>query len=212
MPSCPICGKRKATRSCPARAESICAVCCATEREVTIDCPSQCEYLVASRRYEGGRREVDWSTLPFPEIKIPPSFLDQLRELLDWLAFTISEARSRNRRLADRDAIAALKALAETYRTRASGLYYENPPASPDQRELYQALDAAVDDFRKLRARTSGAHVHDRDIRDALVGLTQIGHMRTNHRPMGRAFLDFLRQQFPEEDFGRSSPSIVIPP
>jgi hypothetical protein len=212
VPSCPICGKRKATRSCPARAESICAVCCATEREVTIDCPSQCEYLIASRRYEGGRREVDWSTLPFPEIKIPPSFLDQHRELLDWLAFTISEARSRNRRLADRDAIAALKALAETYRTRASGLYYENPPASPDQRELYQALDAAVDDFRKFRARTSGDHVHDRDIRDALVALTQIGHMCTNHRPMGRAFLDFLRQQFPEEDFGRSSPSIVLPP
>jgi len=50
--SCPICEKRKAARFCPAKGEKICAVCCGIEREVTIDCPSDCSYLVAAHRYE----------------------------------------------------------------------------------------------------------------------------------------------------------------
>src|SRR2546422_5223162 len=47
---CPICHKRKAKRFCPARGDSICSVCCGTEREVTIDCPSDCPHLIASRQ------------------------------------------------------------------------------------------------------------------------------------------------------------------
>src|SRR5207302_11165761 len=50
--SCAICQKRKASRFCPAKAEKICAVCCGTEREVTIDCPADCAYLIAAHRYE----------------------------------------------------------------------------------------------------------------------------------------------------------------
>ena len=36
--TCPICENRKAARFCPAKGENICAVCCGTEREVTISC------------------------------------------------------------------------------------------------------------------------------------------------------------------------------
>src|SRR2546430_17653885 len=50
--SCPICDRRKPARFCPAKGEKICAVCCGTEREVTIDCPSDCSYLIAAHRYE----------------------------------------------------------------------------------------------------------------------------------------------------------------
>ena len=49
---CPICNKRKVKRLCPARAESICSICCGEQREVTIDCPTDCVYLVASRDYD----------------------------------------------------------------------------------------------------------------------------------------------------------------
>ena len=52
--ACPICQKRKAKRFCPGKDESICPVCCGTEREVTIDCPGDCPYLVASRPQPGG--------------------------------------------------------------------------------------------------------------------------------------------------------------
>src|SRR3989442_2247168 len=44
--SCPIFEKRKPGRFCPAKGEKICAVCCGTEREVTLDCPADCAYLL----------------------------------------------------------------------------------------------------------------------------------------------------------------------
>src|SRR6185437_3901085 len=50
--SCPICEKRKPKRFCPAKGEKICAICCGTYREVTIDCPVDCPHLIAARRYE----------------------------------------------------------------------------------------------------------------------------------------------------------------
>ncbi|MFQ5818139.1 MAG: hypothetical protein ACE5H2_09340, partial [Terriglobia bacterium] len=70
--SCPICQTRRAKRFCPGLStsrwagpatgeagtgESICAPCCGAEREVTIDCPSTCSYLIAARRYEARLRQ-----------------------------------------------------------------------------------------------------------------------------------------------------------
>src|SRR5438067_13025412 len=63
--TCPICHKRKAKRFCPARGDGICSVCCGTEREVTIDCPSDCAHLIACRQYDYERKEIDWEKMPF---------------------------------------------------------------------------------------------------------------------------------------------------
>ena len=73
---CPICNKRKAKRPCPARAESICSICCGTEREVTIDCPSDCMYLVVSREYDLSRLEIDWAKVPFADVKFNRRFAE----------------------------------------------------------------------------------------------------------------------------------------
>ncbi|MGH9397535.1 MAG: hypothetical protein ACRD18_11880 [Terriglobia bacterium] len=73
---CPICQKHKAKRFCPAKVEMICTVCCGTQREVTIDCPSDCSYLIASRQHQDERREVEWEKMPFREQKIPYSVLE----------------------------------------------------------------------------------------------------------------------------------------
>jgi hypothetical protein len=54
--SCAICEKRKAERFCRAKGEKICAVHCGAEREVHIDCPSDCSYLISVHRYEDGRQ------------------------------------------------------------------------------------------------------------------------------------------------------------
>jgi len=69
--SCPICEKRKSARFCPAKGEKICAVCCGTEREVTIDCPSDCSYLVAAHRYEDEHRRSLPANTPLLDEKIP---------------------------------------------------------------------------------------------------------------------------------------------
>ena len=208
--TCPICQKRKAKRFCPAKAENICSVCCGSEREVTIDCPSDCSYLVASREYDFERQEIDWATLPFADIKIHPSFPRGHIQLLNTISYAICVHARDNRRLVDSDVIAALQALAESYRTLSSGIYYEKPPDYRDQRELYEALKIAIDRYKKVEVQEAGViSVRDGDIRDALVFFTQLGATRTNGRPKGRAYLDFLRTQFKSEELSKPASNVV---
>jgi hypothetical protein len=210
---CPICQKRKPKRFCPAKAETICAVCCGTEREVSIDCPSDCSYLVASRAYDLERREIDWSKVPFADTKIPASFITGHEKLLLALSYGVCLYARDNRQLVDADVLVALQALAETYRTLSSGLYYEQPPDYRFQRELYERLKAAVEDYKKAEAQQTGlASIRDGEIRDAAVFLAQLGATRTNGRARSRAYLDFLRTQFKSEEFAKPASNIILLP
>ena len=46
---CPLCRQRSARRQCPALGRAICAVCCGSKRQVEINCPPDCGYLVAAQ-------------------------------------------------------------------------------------------------------------------------------------------------------------------
>jgi hypothetical protein len=212
---CPICRKRKASRFCPAKGENICSVCCATEREVTIDCPSDCPYLVASREYDEARKQVDWSKIPFGDVKLRPASLADHTTLWLELSFAIVQLARENPSLADPDIVPALQALAESYRTLSSGIYYEKPPERRIERELYERLKAAIEKYKQAEARATGVStLRDSTIRDMLISMTQMGAIRSNGRPRGRAYLDLLRKQFkPEEAGSRGAPerSIVLP-
>jgi hypothetical protein len=211
--TCPICGKRKAKRFCPARGESICAVCCGTEREVTIDCPADCPHLVASRKYDEGRRQVDWSKIPFADTRIPFEFAQSHTRLLAVLLSSIWEYAREHRQVVDTDAIAALQALAETYRTLSSGLYYEKPPDYIYQRELYHALKAALEEFKQAETQRQGlATTRNSEVRDALTFLTQLGAIHQNGRPKGRTFLDLIRTQVVHEASTQPASNIVLLP
>lgn len=211
--ACAICNKRKAKRFCPAKAEAICSVCCGTEREVTIDCPSDCPYLVASRQHDSERREIDRSKLPFPDFKIPASFPRSNGPLLMALNYAICAYARQRPQVVDADVIGAFQALAETYRTLTSGIYYEKPPDYLLQRELYEALKGTLEDFRKRETEQVGvSSTRDSEIRDALMFFSQLGATRTNGRPKGRAFLDLLRSQLPPEELTRPQSNIVLLP
>ena len=210
---CPICHKRKAKRFCPARGDNICAVCCGTEREVTIDCPADCPYLVASREYDASRREIDRSKLPFPDLRFSYEFAQAQAPLMMALMSAIRQYAREHRPLVDSDATAALQALAESYRTLSSGLYYEKPPDYLYQRELYQALKTALEEFQRLETQRQGlVTVRNSDIRDSLIYLTQLAAIRDNGRPKGRAFLDLVRAQFADEDAAQAESKIVLLP
>ena len=209
--ACPICEKRPPKRFCPAKGETICAVCCGTEREVTINCPSDCTYLNASRQYDLERREADWSKVPFADSKIPPAFVVEHQSLLLALSYSLCSSARDNRLVADVDVLAALQALGEAYKTLSSGLYYEKPPDYRVQRELYDVLKAAIEEFKKrLAQQPGGGAVRDAEIRDALIFLSQLGTTRANGRPKGRAFLDFMRSQFKPEEFAKPASNIVL--
>jgi hypothetical protein len=153
---CPICNKRKAKRLCPARAESICSICCGEQREITIDCPSDCLHLVASRQNDLSRMRIDWAKVPFPEAKFDRNFAATHGPLLFHLDRAICQFAADHRQVVDSDVLAALQSLADTYRTQASGIIYEKPLDYLPQREVYESLKAAIEVFRKTEAERVG--------------------------------------------------------
>ncbi len=210
--TCPICNKRKARRLCPARADSICTICCGEQREVTIDCPSDCAHLRASREYDSSRLVVDLETLPFKEAKFGRDFAKSKEPLLAAIEYAISGFAAEHRALVDTDVLAALRGLAETYQTQTSGIIYEKPIDHALQRDLYLALKTAIADFRRKFEQHAGvASLRDSEVRDSLIFLTQLSAVYQNGRPKGRAYLDMIRAQFPKEEFQKAASSIVLP-
>jgi hypothetical protein len=211
--ACPICEKRKARRYCPARTENICTVCCGTEREVTIDCPSDCTYLVESRKHDIGRRELDWASVPFADTRISSSCVARHEPLILALSYAICLNARDNPAVTDSDAIAGLQSLAEAYQTLSSGIYYEKPPDYAIQRGLYDALKAAIENYKNTESQKTGLRtVRDSEIRDALIFLAQLGATRTNGRPKGRAYLHLLRCQFKSDELQKSSSGLLVVP
>ena len=211
--SCPICEKRKASRFCPSKGEQICAVCCGTEREVTITCPADCTYLAAGHRYEDQhKREVPVDT-PFLEERLPPGTLHTHQPLMAALAFTVAKTCTTQPSATDPDALAALRALAETYKTLISGIYYEKIPDIPVQGEIYNAMTALLEDLKQKQAAAGTSDtLKSQDIFYVVIFLFRMGLLRGNGRPRSRRFIEFLRGQFSQaEELKRDEPRIIMP-
>ena len=138
---CPICNKRRAERYCPALGEKICAIDCGTGREVTIDCPSDCPYLVAAHRWEQDHpKPLAESEVPFPDVSFSSDLIHTRQNMLSGLGYTVVLYAAEQRSLTDSDVFIAVQALAETRRTLLSGIYYEKPPEIPVAAGLYAKL------------------------------------------------------------------------
>ncbi len=211
--SCRICEKRKPARFCPAKGEKICAVCCGTGREVTIDCPSNCSYLVAAHRYEDEHQRSLPADTPLLDEKISQDIVYNHQQLMAALAFSIAKFCAVQRSAADTDVLSAIQALAQTYKTLSSGIIYENPPDAPLPRELYAALTAFIAEVKKQQAeRAASATFKDLDLFYLWVFLYRMGLLRTNGRPRSRRFIEFLRSQFPQSpELKREESRIIVP-
>ena len=216
--SCAICELRKEKRFCPALHGRICAQCCGEQREVTIDCPSDCPYLRQAREHEKPRTVADvHQTSMFPEIELPEHFLYEHKELIMGISFGLANcARAGNslgssldgsvgnRSLTDRDLIAALSSLVQSYRTLVeSSLIYEQATANLVQQAIAREVGTMVKEFREEEAKHLGyARLKDSDVLKVLVFWLRMGMTRTSGRAKSRAFVDFLFAQFPEKTSG----------
>lgn len=210
--NCPICQKRKPGRFCPAKAEKICAVCCGTEREVSIDCPPDCGYLLSAHRYENEHPRALAADTPLLDARISPDTVQVHGRFLSAIAFTIAKFCASQPSVTDPDVLAALRALAESYKTLASGIVYEQPPTSLVQRELYDALSAFLAEAKQNATPGSFGPIKDGDIFQLLVFLFRMGLLRTNGRPRSRRFIEFLRGQFPgAQELQREHSRIIVP-
>ena len=211
--SCPICERRKAVRFCPAKGEKICAVCCGTEREVSIDCPSDCSYLIAAHRYEDGHQRALPPDTPLLDETISQDIVYTHQQLMAALAFSIAKFCAIQPAAVDADVLAAIQSLAQTYKTLSSGIIYEKPPEAPLPRELYAALIVFISEVKKQQAeRADSAPLKDLDLFYLWVFLYRMGLLRTNGRPRSRRFIEFLRNQFPQApELKREESRIIVP-
>ena len=209
---CPICGKRKATRYCPAKGQQICSLCCGTEREVSISCPADCSYLIAAHRYEDEHKRAMPVDTPFIEERSPQDILHSQQQLMSLLAFQIAKFTGVEPTASDPDVLAAIAALAATYKTLQSGLLYEKVPEIPVQRDLYLALTKFLDEIKREAAEKGNfGAVKDSSVFHVAVFLYRMGTLRSNGRPRSRRFVEFLRAQFPHaEQPQREEPRIIV--
>ena len=203
--SCAICEIRKEKRFCPAVHGRICPQCCGEQREVTLDCPSDCPYLLQAREHEKPRSlqqdQIDPAGL-FLQIEVSNQFMYEKEHLLMGLTYALAKAARADRSLHDQDLVAALTALTTSYERRVnSGLHYEQPLTSETQRRVVVEIETMVKEYREAEQTHAGySSLRDSDVLKALVFLVRLAYGRTPGRPKSRAFVEFLFAQFPEKE------------
>jgi hypothetical protein len=156
--SCAICEIRKEKRFCPAVHARICPQCCGEQREVTLDCPSDCGYLQQAREHEKPRsaEQFDAASL-FQQVEISEQFTYEREHLLMGLSYALAKAAHADRSLNDRDLIAALSAMCTRQeRLVNSGLHYDEPLASGAQHAAAGHVEEMLKQFREAEQKQLG--------------------------------------------------------
>jgi len=217
--SCAICEIRKEKRFCPAVHGRICPQCCGEQREVTLDCPSDCPYLQQAREHEKPRPadQIDPAGL-FLQVELPDQFMYEKEHLLMGLTYALAKAARADRGIHDQDLISSLTMLAKSYDRRInSGLHYEQPLTSDSQRRVALEVETMVKEYREAEQKHMGySTLRDSDVLKGLVFLVRLAHGRTSGRPKSRAFVEFLFAQFPERESAVLTPQetgsrIILP-
>lgn len=217
--SCALCNVRKEKRFCPAVHGKICAQCCGEQREVTLDCPSECPYLQQARAHEkpAAAGDLDRDAL-FPQVEITQQFLYDREHLILGLSFALARSARANRDLRDRDLVAALSSLVKSYETLVkSSLIYEQPTANIAHQAIAAEIEKMVKEYREAEQKHMGyTQLRESDILKALVFLLRMGYSHTSGRPKSRAYVDFLFAQFPEKQSAIATPEetgsrIIVP-
>ncbi len=209
---CVICEARKARRYCPGVRGEICPVCCGTERENTVDCPLDCVYLREARQREKRNESAaSAAPIPFSEIRIPERYLQEREEIARVVAEAVVDAVFATPGAIDYDVREALEALLKTYKTLQSGLLYESRPVNPVAANIYNLVQSAVEEGRKGIVSAHGTSVRDADVMGMLLILYRQEYVHNNGRKRGRAFIDYLRQFFPDRaNANRTAAPLIV--
>ena len=161
---CPSCNQRKARRACPALAQTICTVCCATKRLTEIQCPQDCVYLASAREHPAAvvRKQAE------RDVAILLPSIRHLTERQQQLFFLFHSAIGQHTpeafgRLQDEDVAEATAAVAATLETADRGVIYDHVPQSPIAAALARALKAMLEEVR-----AQGTRVYDGEAAMAL--------------------------------------------
>jgi hypothetical protein len=142
---CPLCRERKPKRSCPALGQTICTVCCATKRQVEINCPPDCVYLSSAKAHPPAvvqrRQERDVAFI----LPLVSELTDtQYRLLLMFQSLAVQHARATIPPLLDQDIADGAAAAAATLETARKGIIYEHLAVSVPAQRFASELGRAV--------------------------------------------------------------------
>lgn len=211
---CAICETRRPRRYCPGVRGEICSVCCGTEREVSVSCPFECEYLRDARKHEKPA-EFDESQVPNRDIRVPERFLEEHESLLLFLGGAIAAGAMNTAGVVDFDVRAALEGLVRTYRTLESGVYYESVPPNPLAAAIFRHVRSGIEELHREEAKAGETKTRDADVLGTLVFLQRLEYDRNNGRKLGRAFLHFLHDIYatraPEASASEAPGSLILP-
>jgi hypothetical protein len=206
---CKICGIRKPRRYCPGVGGDICSICCGNEREVTVNCPFDCTYLVEARLHEKFP-PVNPGQIPNLDVRVSEDFLREHEPMLIFLGAKLLEGSLETAGAVDSDVREALESLIRTYRTLQSGLYYESKPANLVAAAIHQKLQDSIQELRKEMSEKGSTSIRDAEILGVLVFLERVGLHQNNGRPKGRALIDYMRTHFPQKQSGSATePSLI---
>jgi hypothetical protein len=208
--ACAICDTRRPRRFCPGVRGDICSLCCGNEREVTVDCPLECEFLQEARKHE---KTVERPELPNRDIQVSKKLLRENDALLSFLSATILRTALETPGVIDYDIRDAFDSLIRTYRTLQSGVLYESMPSNPLAARIYGVVQSALAEYRQAEQRQLGmTKTRDADVLGLLVFLQHFEFDRNNGRRRGRAFLDSLLHFYsPESEPEPPASSLILP-
>jgi hypothetical protein len=193
--TCRICETRKPKRHCPGVGGEICPQCCGREREETIHCPLDCEYLIEARKHD--KPSFDGQPFPHAEIRVDEEFVEDNRELFTVVSMSLIRAAHQTPGVVDNDLRDCLEACIRTYLTLDSGLIYESKPANLVGAAVQARLTESIAEFKKFAYEKTGVHsIKDGDLTKILVFLQRLELTSNNGRRYGRAFLWSLQQAF----------------
>ena len=214
---CPLCGTRRARRSCPALAKQICAICCGTKRLTQIQCPSDCPYLASAREHPPAvvvrQQQHDVALL----VQFIRDFSQGQGQLFFLIAtFLLKYEPPELQALIDDDVAEAAGALAATFETASRGVIYEHRPASLPADRLATTLKPIL-----LEAGKGGGSAFERDAGVVLRRFEEAARETRAGNPSDRrAFLDLLGRVVRKSDAegsgedGRAvpeAPRLIVP-
>ncbi len=194
-PNCRLCETRKPKRSCPGINAEICPQCCGREREQTIHCPLDCEYLLESRRHDRpAPSEIDF---PNKDIRVDEQYIEDNHELFTVVSLSVIKAAQQTSGVLDNDVRDCLDATIKTCLAMESGIIYDTRATNTVAAAMQERLSASIKEFKQFAFEKTGIHsVKDGDVLKMLVFLQRLELTSNNGRRYGRAFLSSMRQAF----------------
>ena len=212
--TCPVCGRRKGRRACPALGRQICTICCGTKRLIEISCPPDCGYLALAREHPPAVAVRQHQQDVAAVIEVVRDLNDLQTKLFLLVGSFLARYQAPELQpLIDDDVAEAAGALAATFETASRGVIYEHRPASLSAERLSAGLKSALDEAGRI----AGSAFE----RDAAIVLDRVQErvraMRSLQPQNRRAFLEMLDRIIRKEpaeagdELPPDEPRLIVP-